>query len=200
MKNLSEYLIKYENLKTILINKDFAFFTNEMSLNIVGIRCANRESNSFDDLLTVSFVQYGQPITLVFPCTTDPGLHYRERPMNINGTAIVVPGQYRGLWRLGKHQNRYTALVQNKPVNVYRDDNKDQILDFEQAAMRHGMFGINLHRANSEHASIQVDKWSAGCQVLADPFQFDLLMSLCQLSSNMYGNSFTYTLLEESDL
>lgn len=183
-----------------LTRKGFKFFTGDMSLNIVGIRSKDVESNAFNDFMTVSFINNGQPVILTFPCTTDPGTHYREKPMNAKGTAIVVPGQYRGLWQLGMHQGRYEALTQKGPVNVYRDDNKDTILDFDDATMSNGHFGINLHRANENHASIQVDKWSAGCQVVADPNEFYCLMCLARLSAGKYGNSFTYTLIEEGDL
>gem|GEM_PF-6033206 len=36
--------------------------------------------------------------------------------------------------------------------------------------------------------SFQVDKWSAGCQVIADPVEFDVFMSLCRAASQVWGN------------
>ena len=60
------------------------------------------------------------------------------------------------------------------------------------------MFGINIHKAGD--ASIVVDGWSAGCQVLARKFDFNELMNLVHCAVPIWGNKFTYTLLEEKDL
>ena len=63
-----------------------------------------------------------------------------------------------------------------------------------------GMFGINIHHASYHGTSTQVNKWSAGCQVIASIDDFNTLMSLANKSKKQYGNSFTYTLLDEQDL
>ncbi|GAG43566.1 unnamed protein product, partial [marine sediment metagenome] len=47
--------------------------------------------------------------------------------------------------------------------------------------------------------STVVGKWSAGCQVLQDAEHFAFLMTLCERARKKFGNSFTYTLLEEND-
>jgi hypothetical protein len=57
-----------------------------------------------------------------------------------------------------------------------------------------------LRRANKTRASTQVDKWSAGCQVIADPLHFRMLMEVCGVAANRWGPSFTYTLLTSDDL
>ena len=63
-----------------------------------------------------------------------------------------------------------------------------------------GIHALNIHRANSHRASTVVGKWSAGCQVFQDPDHFLFLLSLCEKGKERFGNSFTYTLLEEGDL
>jgi hypothetical protein len=45
-----------------------------------------------------------------------------------------------------------------------------------------------------------VDKHSAGCQVLADVNDFNLLMQLAERHKKLYGNNFTYTLMEEREI
>ena len=60
------------------------------------------------------------------------------------------------------------------------------------------MFGINIHKAGD--SSVVVDGWSAGCQVLARSFDFNELMNLVTLATSIWGDRFTYTLLEEKDL
>ena len=43
--------------------------------------------------------------------------------------------------------------------------------------------------------SIRVDKWSAGCQVIADNDDWHTFLDICQTAREIWGNSFSYTLL-----
>jgi hypothetical protein len=63
-----------------------------------------------------------------------------------------------------------------------------------------GIYGINIHRSNPHNESTQIDKWSAGCQVFANPSNFETFMRVCNKAKEAWGNSFTYTLLESKDL
>lgn len=183
-------------------SKKYAWFEGEYDLNVVGVRSNDLQSNGFNDWITVShrrpsgvWAFYG------FQATTDPGLYWREHPDNVKGVAMVVPGQYRGLWRRGLHQGKYDALVQAAPVTVYRDGNHDATLNPNAAVVETGMFGINCHRARESGASVNVDKWSAGCQVFADSDDFQFLLTLCARQAvTGNGTAVTYTLLDERDV
>jgi hypothetical protein len=129
----------------------------------------------------------------VYSGTTNPGTHWLKNLLNPKGTAVLKPGQYVDSWKLGLHQGKYEALVQAKPVTVYRDGDKDDTAE-EQGKEDTGMFGINIHRANPSAISSIIDKWSAGCQVLDNPEQFKTLISSCKTSNRKL---FTYTLLRE---
>jgi hypothetical protein len=180
--------------------KNFKVFEspNGHDLNLVGIRNSKSRANKFDDWLTVFYWYDGAWNRFAFPCTTDPGTYYRENLLNVRGTAIMKPGQYRGAYMVGKHKG-YKAMQQIGPVTVYRDDNKDAELDTTGVEEDTGLHAVNIHRASRVRASTQVDKWSAGCQVMQDPDHFDFFMTLCQRGANKFGNSFTYTLLESED-
>ncbi|WP_299940399.1 hypothetical protein [uncultured Microbulbifer sp.] len=192
--------VRYGNLQTAMIRKGYQFFDDgDYNLNLIGIRTADNQSNFFNDHFAVAWRFDGVPHCLVFPATTDPGIFWRQNPMHIRGTAILVPGQYQRLWQLGMHRGQYHALVQLRPARVYRDNNRDSIIDID-APIDDGLFGINCHRASGTHGSQRVDKWSAGCQVLANPFDFALLIALCDRAARAWGTTFTYTLLEEADL
>jgi len=167
-------------------------------VNIVGIRTSDMVSNKFNDWITIFYMLDGKWIQKLFQATTDPGTYYRENPMNVNGTLIIKPGQYRGVYKIGEHRG-YTALQQQKNFTVYRDANRDGVLDTEDVDEQEGIFGANIHRASSQHTSTNVDRWSAGCQVFADPDDFNIFMGVCRTAKDLYGNSFTYTLLEEKD-
>lgn len=167
------------------------------NLNLVGVRKKNGTPNAFDDKLYVFWKHENNWNLRTYKVTTDPGLYYLEHPLNNKGTAILKPGQYRSSHMLGMHKGRYKALVQSGSVTVIRDFDRDRNLDYQSGREQTGYFGINIHRANSKQESPFVNKWSAGCQVFANPTQYAEFISLCQKASLEWGNSFTYTLLEE---
>ncbi len=167
-------------------------------LNLVGIRNSASDANRFDDWLCVFYFFDGIWNQFAFPATTDPGTYYRENPLNVRGTAIMKPGQYRRAYQVGRHKG-YKALQQSGSITVFRDNNRDSELDVTGVDEQQGLHAVNIHRASRVRASTQVDKWSAGCQVVQDPDHFDFLMTLCDRGAQKFGNSFTYTLLESDD-
>ena len=198
-------LLTPENIKSYFAAKDYKFFDTpdrKLNINIIGVRRDNRGSNTFDDFILVMYREDEMMISHRWLATTDPGKYWLMNPSNPKGTAVLVPGQYRGTWQLGKHQGRYKALVQRKPVKVYRDDNKDEIIDFNNiiTLIDEGYFGINIHRSNPYKESYVVNKWSAGCQVFKKVEDYNKFIQLCSDSAKIYGNSFSYTLIDEKDL
>ncbi len=185
-----------EDIVRVMKEKGYAFFEKGCNnLNIIGIRNDQLITNAFDDTLCCIYRNVYGWVTRYWRITTDPGRYYAEHPCNDKGTAVLVPGQYRGAFTLGWHKGRYEALVQYKPVTVYRDNNKDHKIDTGRTET--GMFGINIHKAGRK--SVQVDRWSAGCQVFAVEKDFDDFMRICEYSAVLYGPVFTYTLLERKD-
>lgn len=190
----------YEQLKQAVTNLGHRWFEGgNYNLNLVGVRSVDAAANTFNDLFCVAFADALGPKLFAFACSTDPGLFYRGNPLNLRGTAVVKPGQYPGLWKTGMHQGKYSALVQAGPITVYRDGNRDGVVDADGIEDT-GFFGINCHRAAASGPSHQVDKWSAGCQVLAQPLDFMLLMALVRQAAIRYGDRHTYTLITEGDL
>ena len=189
------------DFQKIFARKGYAFFTKgEYNLNIIGVRHkGSNVTNHFDDCLVVIYNTGNQKnIKRVFTCTTLPGKKAMEHPMQVKGTAILKEGQYRGAWKIGYHKGKYKALCQAKPVPVYRDGNKDDKFDLNPISIDRGIFGINIHKAGDN--STLVDGWSYGCQVLAKSLDFNALMRLAERSASIFGNSFTYTLINEEDL
>lgn len=192
------------DFQKILTNKGYAFFTKgEYNLNIIGVRRAsNKVSNKFEDYLVLIYnTPKGETLKRIFPITTVPGKKAMIHPTNIKGTAILKEGQYRGAYKIGLHKGKYKALVQAKPLPVYRDGNKDDKFDLSPLSIDKGIFGINIHKAGEgPKGSTLVDGWSYGCQVFAKNLDFSAFMRLVEISAKLYGNSFTYTLLNEDDL
>ena len=189
------------DFQKILARKGYAFFTKgEYNLNIIGVRHKGAKvTNHFDDCLVVIYNTGNEKnVKRVFTCTTLPGKKAMEHPMQVKGTAILKEGQYRGAWKIGYHKGKYKALCQAKPVPVYRDGNKDDKFDLNPISIDRGIFGINIHKAGDN--STLVDGWCYGCQVLAKSLDFNALMRLAERSASIFGNSFTYTLINEEDL
>ena len=194
--------IKSADFSKILVDKDYVYFNKgKYNLNIIGVRRADTKvTNQFDDYIVVEYIDmYGIKTREVFAATTDPGLSSITNPISSKGCAILAPGQYRSCWKLGYHKGKYEAIVQYKPVKVYRDNNKDKVYDFNSKTIEEGIFGINIHKAGDN--STIVNGWSAGCQVLARRKDFDKLMKLAHYQiSQGHGKLFTYTLINEEDL
>lgn len=189
-------------LKTMehLGHKVFTTDTKPYNLNLVGLRTADVTPNTFNDWEYVFFRYAGSWEVLKFRITTDPGLYYLKVPMNPHGTAIVKPGQYPGMWIPGLHNGKYNALVQSGPCTVIRDFNRDNYLDYNSGREETGVFGIDNHRAVENGRSIMVDKYSAGCQVFDDYYEFEIFMRLISEAQKNWTPSFTYTLITEAQL
>jgi len=187
-------------IRSVMLAKGYAYFDNgDYNLNIIGVRnsvTGKVITNWFDDVLTVSYKLRGEQMFNQWPITTDPGLKGAITYDNPKGVARLVPGQYRGAYQIGLHRGRYKALVQRKPVTVWRDANKDT--KFDEVATQTGMFGINIHKAGRN--SVAVDDWSHGCQVFKRWTDYNQFIALCEMARSIYGNSFTYTLLESDDI
>ncbi len=184
-------------IKGILRSKGYQLYTKPNELNIVGIRSTSTMSNRFDDEIHVFYKT--SPLVWhyhVYKATTDPGTYWLLNPMQPQGTAILAQGQYKGAYKIGMHQGTYKALVQNKPVAILRDYDRNAKLDFKNGKKDKGLFGINIHRASMNGITKQVDQYSAGCQVFENIHEFNEFLGLCEKHQSLYGNAFTYTLID----
>jgi hypothetical protein len=163
-------------------------------INLIGIRHLDSPNKFNDELIYFRFIKSKMELVEIQKgFTTDPGTHYLKNPTNSLGTAILKEGWHKDIWKPGNHKSQYYALVQAKPCTVYRDSNRDDKFNLDKTST--GMYGINLHRANAKLTSKQVDKWSAGCQVLADPNEFNDLMNKVKVAVQHGQKTFSYLLL-----
>ncbi len=196
-----------EQIEASVLDKGYVWFSDKTNkgydVNIVGVR-NNEESikdkvtNVFDDCLTISYKdESGNWQFFCWMATCDPGKKGVQQFSNKKGVARLVPNQYRGVWKVDKHQGKYDALCQRLGnVTVWRDANKDLV--FEKNVTDTGMFGINIHKAGQD--STWVENWSEGCQVFKRVKDFDQFMSICKKAAKIHGNKFSYTLPESTDI
>jgi len=206
VKGLSAKL-QADRMRAALKKKGYAFFDNNKSynLNIIGVRNSSHDSTKFDDILTVVYRNDKKEWeVLTYEITTEPGPSILRKPINPDGTAILVPGQYRGVYKIGLHGGsyRHTALIQRGgKVEVWRDANKNEKIEVdENTLVQDGMFGINIHRHASSSEREYVRGSSAGCQVFKDSRQWNQFLNVCHKAADAFRNSFTYTLIEQKDL
>ncbi|MBT1699486.1 hypothetical protein KK083_21490 [Fulvivirgaceae bacterium PWU4] len=184
-------------IKTIFRQYGYVLHSAPYKLNIAGLRARSTVANSFDDEMHVFYTKPdGKWNYHVYQVTTDPGTFWLNNPAYPEGTAILDQGQYQDAYAIGLHRGLYTALVQVKPVTVMRDYDRNSVLDFYNGIRQTGNFGINIHRAESSGATKYIDNYSAGCQVFQDAEEFDEFIELCERHKELYGNAFTYTLID----
>ncbi len=192
-----------EQIEAAVKAKGYVWFEDAnnkgFDVNIVGVRNSSTGqtvTNAFDDVLTISYKENGEWKFHSWSATTDPGKKGVLEYHNVSGVARLVEGQYKGSHTIRLHQGKYEALGQAKNMKVYRDANKDMI--YNESKIQEGVFGINIHKAGAD--STYVENWSEGCQVFKKSANFEEFMKICRKAKDLHGNSFTYTLIESSDI
>ena len=183
-------------------SKGHTIFENDSrnwNLNIIGIRSQTAKVDEFGCQLKVCWKYKGVWYEKDYQITTYPGKRYLiEKLLNPAGCAILVPGQYRGCYKLALHRGKYLALCQQLgEVKVFRDKNKDYKFDKNTATIMEGWFGINIHNSPDKQRTIRVGSHSAGCQVFADDNDFADFIGICKMAESAFGNKFTYTLIDQ---
>ena len=185
---------KYPLLLQVLKHQQYQVLTDGQ-INIIGVRNNAQKANSFDDRIHLIWKGDEGWNERSYSATCDPGTYWLEQPMRTDGTAILCPGQYVDVYKFDLHYTYETLCQRGGTVKVWRDNNKDEILDHISGSEMEGYFGINIHHAGTD--SSRVDKWSAGCQVFATLADWQEAMEICKQSK---ADWFTYTLIEERDI
>ena len=198
---MNDSIITLHALMEIYRSKGYLRYEQPSRLNLVGIRSKELVTGTFNDVIACFWKNpnMGQMDLVKFKGTTVAGLYYLLHPMNVDGTGILVEGNYHDSHAIGLHHGKYEAFVQVGDMKFYRDNNKDGEYDFDPKTLFTGKIGCNIHRANPEYESTLVNKWSAACMVVANPIGFDHLIYLGHEHEKLYGNKFDYTLLNEKD-
>lgn len=160
------------------------------NIHIIGIRAKTEINNEFCDRL---YCFHGDDLVVTGVGTTVPGRPYLLKPMNPKGCAVLKEGQYGNCWTPGLH-NGYKALIQSAPITVYRDANRDTIIDEKPGTEDTGLFQVDIHHAGQNFVAKFIDNFSAGCQVWQNIADFNQMMNYIEAAGQKW---FTYTLLNE---
>jgi hypothetical protein len=176
--------IEKENLIDKLVS---SYLINKVPMEEVMLFGIQNEDNKNKDVINdVIGILYKQKDLYLMEGTTNSGKHYIQNPMNKDGAAQLDYGYQSKIWKVGKHNNKYEALVSRtdcNPVRIWRDKNKDYSQNDSERTVE-GYFGTNLHHMGaSDRDTIGLN--SAGCQVVKDYNDFLVLMNLVK-TSDMY--------------
>jgi hypothetical protein len=211
----------YDQLREALMRKDYKFFTGHYDLNCIWERTSEEFTNRFTDYFHLAYDVHGEKKVLTIPATTKPGLKGSVlSPITsggLTGTDIIVPGQYAGAWQffdvadLEKlrqqlpdkqllHHYPFTSphFRQVKPVQYWRDGNKDLVID--HVGDHTSVDGTHWH--NMTQPGIvdgEVNNWSLGCMGAPEP-ELAKVLPIVRQSVNIYGNLFTGTIIESKDI
>lgn len=185
-----------QEIKNKVETHGFEFYESDdkpFNLNIVAVRNKeDKHSNGFNDTLYIVWKNRNHWNKLEMACTTDAGKYYRENLMNEKGTAIIQhPQQIKGGLKNGLHKGR-TALEQAKPFKYWRDNDEDVELNLSGKTY-YVDASTNIHNASKD--SRVVGKWSAGCPVIANEADYELLTYVREQAEKFWGKYFTFTII-----
>ena len=193
--------LSFDDVKNVVEQKGHTWWEGEYDPFLYAIRSRSLLVNLWNDILGICYIdKFGNKINLMHHGSTKPGLNWlKEKTGNVNGTAILQPGQYRRCWTIGTHSG-YPALIQSRlgAFNVWRDNNKDGRFDFQGPTYTDAT-GLNMHTESLIHDTDKVGLYSAGCQVREFDKEHFITMNILLLSIDKYGDDFSYTLMEERD-
>lgn len=188
-----------EEFQRIFDKLGFAFFTKgDFNPNYIGVRSARSRAGHFDDAFFCIYKVNGFWRVHMWPITTDPGdvLLKASASSNPLGVAILAsPQQCRGAYKLGTHKGR-RALVQCRPVKVWRDGNKDDILDWGADDGIPGEYGINIHNVAGTKLAMRNDRKSLGCQVFPSDDDHKSLLTVQDHAAARFGARCSYTIID----
>jgi hypothetical protein len=163
------------------------------SFNLIGFRDeSNIEKDVINDLL--GFLTEKE--LFLCPGTTDPGVYWTtSSERNKKGTFHLSLGYHEKIWCIGTHKG-YEALVNDyrycKPTRGWRDKDYDFTRDPADVEVC-DYFGINFHRMHPIQIVNKIGKYSAGCQVIQNPKDFDYILQKAWESAQ---KTFDYALFE----
>ena len=198
----------YKELHAACLKKGYKWFTKPYSLNFIWERTSYKATNIFDDWLHIAYLDEQQkPQVVSIEATTKPGLKGSLlEPITvggIRGTAIIECGQYLETWEFKdteKEFSKFPYFRQVKPINYYRDGNKDRIIDKIQRQVAK-LFGTHWHKMSNIDTlgSGLVNNWSLGCMGSPHPY-WKTILPLVRRSIKMYGPMFTGTIIDSTDI
>lgn len=181
--NLKEYFIK-NNLPV-------------SNFNLIGIR---DEEGIKADIINDQLGFFTEDELFLCPGTTDPGVYWTtSSERNKSGTFHLLEGFHENIWTFGRHKG-YDALVNDyrycKPTKGWRDSDYNFTRSQKDIVVC-DYFGVNFHRMDKNIIAKLIGKYSAGCQVVQNPKDFDYILQKAKESGQ---KTFNYMLFKKGEI
>jgi len=165
--------------------------------NIIGIR---DEEGLKNDLINDQLGFFTEDEIFLCGGTTDPSIYWTmSKERNKGGTFHLVSGYHKNIWAFGTHKG-YNAIVndwkQCKPTKGWRDANYNFTNDSKDVIVC-DYFGVNFHRMDSNIIVKLIGRYSAGCQVIQNPKDFDYIYKKAKESGQ---KTFSYMLFTKEEV
>jgi hypothetical protein len=171
-----------QRIKGLLKRRGFELFTKPFELNIVGLR--NKNPKTADEIHVFYKINERNWNYHIYEGITDPVVLLQGKTDSL----LLKEGQYRDCYSIGLYHDKVKALIQGKPVTVLKNYNRDSFLAEGKSVT--GLFQIDIIPASA------VEKTDRSSQLLLGDENFKEVMSLCEKHRELYGNSFTYSLID----
>jgi hypothetical protein len=178
-----------EQVVELLKQFKYPLFTGGKSpnLTLVLLRSVPGKYNCYDDYLCALYDDKME----VFICTGDPGRYYLDNPMRPTGTAILAhPQHIKAGFQMGTHRGLYPCLTQTRSLPVWRDANKDGVVDYGGTLYIDSQ-GIQIHAGGRSNS---VEKFSAGCIAIKADY-WPRFIQLAQESIRANGPTLSLSIL-----
>lgn len=177
-----------------LENNRYEIFKRPFELNLIAIRKDNARErtqhnikspvrsseNLFFDQLIVFYYDENEKIEFsLYEIATVPQLREFQE------TQILVPNQYKQCFML-----KDSRLHQTEELDTFTDNFKENREFFDPFSMKTGDFEIGIGDKSDRNSFHR----------FKEKLAYKEFLELCNIHIQYYGNSFTYTLLEEHDI
>ena len=223
-RNFARFPLTYREVMDMLNEHGYPLFYGPMNPTLFGIRTNDNYTNGFTDVLGVLWNENGMNKIITVRGTTKPGLYgdgaitAPKKIHGITGTAVMVPGHYRGLWRMENfdyfgHENTnlkcpkiqsfnpwwYPYLHQVGACKLYRDGNMDSLIS-KEIVTDSLTDNINYHYMGNDitpntYLDDNLNNWSLGCQG-APANELVRIFEVLYRTIPHYGRTLSYSLME----
>lgn len=213
------------DLKELLRIKGYKIFTRPLELNIVGVRNNLNDPNKFNDELHVFFRSYSmegyawtdnemQWNHYRFAICTDPACYTYYQQKNRFWDGLLEQGQYiNGFKRAHQVDGKDGEVLLQKPrfpIRVFYEctegvmssvdlRNPNYYSPVPSGRIINTYYNICFEPPVDHDGKKWINEFGSGCQVFEHREEFELFMRLCTWHQHVYGNNFTYTLIDFKD-
>lgn len=213
------------DLKYLMQSNGYKIFTRPLELNIVGIRNNVNDPYNFNDELHVFFRSYsmerysGEDDEMQwnhyhFTICTDPTSYAYYQQKNRLWDGLLEQGQYiNGFKRAHKVDGKKGDVLLQKPrfplrvfykcthtvMNGVDLRNPNFYIAVPSGRIINTYYNICFEPPLELNGKKCINEYGSGCQVFKDRCDFEQFMRLCSWHQHVYGNNFTYTLIDFKD-